>query len=290
MTWMCGGAGQRAVGVLGVGLLLGCAGIVGDAKIEAPIKTTTNTSAGQPSHKAPTPNTPTAEEHTSPPPADAQDATAAANDDTLICDRVIDDFSTVAPGAFPSGWETPDRGELQSVKQSGAFVVEQDGAQRVLHARYRRKSVMLGHGVDGWDLSRYPIVQWRWKAVKLPAGGNEIDSDTDDSAASVQAVWLIGFPFMVRQLKYTWSSTLAVGTRASNRLGHDQLVVLESGPQYLGQWRSASVNVLEHYREFFGETDAAAPTGISLQTDADATASMAEAYYADFRLCRHKDP
>jgi hypothetical protein len=227
----------------------GCAGILGDAKLEAPSKAP-NTAAG------------------------------------LICDVVIDDFQQVAVGAFPEGWETFDKSELPEVRASGAFQVQADGAQHVLRARAVGEAVGLGHGIHGWDMQRYPYLTWRWKAVTLPKGADETKSELDDTAASVQGVWLIGFPFMVRTLRYTWSSTLPTSTRASNRLGHDQLVVLESGAEHRNQWRQATVNVLEHYQQWFGMTDATPPTGISIQTDADSTQSSAEAYYADFRLCR----
>jgi hypothetical protein len=226
-----------------------CAGILGDAKLETPT-TSPHVAAG------------------------------------LICDVVVDDFNRVTPGAFPQGWETFDKGELPAVQASGTFTVESSAGEHVLHARYKSKAVALGHGIADWDMRRYPYLTWRWKAVSLPKGGNETQSDLDDTAASVQAVWLIGFPFMVRTLRYTWSSTLPAGTRASNRLGHDQLLALEGGPQHGGQWRQATVNVLEHYQQWFGMSDTAPPTGISIQTDADATQSSAEAYYADFRLCR----
>jgi Protein of unknown function (DUF3047) len=227
----------------------GCAGILGDAKLEAPSKAP-NTAAG------------------------------------LICDVVIDDFQQVAVGAFPEGWETFDKSELPEVRASGAFQVQADGAQHVLRARAVGEAVGLGHGIHGWDMQRYPYLTWRWKAVTLPKGADETKSELDDTAASVQGVWLIGFPFMVRTLRYTWSSTLPTSTRASNRLGHDQLVVLESGTEHRNQWRQATVNVLEHYQQWFGMTDAAPPTGISIQTDADSTQTSAEALYADFRLCR----
>jgi hypothetical protein len=82
---------------------------------------------------------------------------------------------------------------------------------------------------------------------------------------------------------------LPVGTRSSKRLGYDQMLVVESGQDRVGSWQTVRVDVRAHYRAFFGRDDSASPTGIAVMTDADATASHAEAYYADFRLCRVGD-
>jgi hypothetical protein len=287
-----------------------CAGIIGDPKLEAPLPTPTasrsrsqtlTTAASAGPQGASTPDAPgettvpaaaSNPDRDAPPVAPAvpdpeHDAPPAARaEDAWLCDRVLDDFSADAAGAFPSSWETPNKDDLARVKQSGTFQVEQDAGKHVLHARFRGEAVSLGRGVRDWDLTRYPVLQWRWKAVALPRQASELDSARDDTAASVQAVWLVGFPFMVRLLKYTWSSTLATGTHASNRLGHDQLVVLESGSRHLGTWQTERVNIREHYQQLFDLKDTTPPTGISIQTDADATASQADAYYADFRLCR----
>jgi hypothetical protein len=148
--------------------------------------------------------------------------------------------------------------------------------------------ITLGRGIEKWDLLRYPFLSWEWKVTKFPEAANETRSSADDTAASISMVWLIGLPFVVRQIRYTYSTTLPVGTRASNRLGHDQLLVLASSTASgASSWRRTRVNVLHHYRQFFGREDAAAPTGIAVTTDADDTGSRAEAYYANFRLCRY---
>ena len=155
-----------------------------------------------------------------------------------------------------------------------------------LHARSGSDEVSIGLGVEGWDLERHPIVEWEWKAVTLPLGGDESRSGRQDAAASVTAVWMIGLPFVVRRLGYSYSSELPVGSRVSSRFGYDRLLVIDSGERHLGQWRRVRVNLLEHYRTLFDREDADAPTGIALTTDADDTGSQGEAYYANLRLCR----
>jgi hypothetical protein len=202
----------------------------------------------------------------------------------LVCDRVIDDFSASSVGAFPKGWRTKKEGELSQAKKSGTYTVAQDGKRRVLHARFREEAITIGRSVAGWDLDEYPVLQWEWKAVKLPVGGNEGSLSNNDCGAAVYALWDIGFPFYVDSLKYSWSSSLPVGKHIEKRLGHDHVLVTESGSQRLGRWQTVRVNVKSDHERYFGEKRK--PNGIAILTDADGTGSSAEAYYANFKLCR----
>ena len=163
-------------------------------------------------------------------------------------------------------------------------MVERQPERSVLHATYQDQPITIALPLEDWDLDAYPILQWSWRAVRLPKGADERNSGTNDSTASVYAVWEVGLPFMVRGIRYAWSTTLSVGTTISRRLGYDKVVVLESGPST--EWRTARVNVKQHYAKLFERDDKAPPSGIAILTDADSTGSESEAYYADFRLCR----
>lgn len=209
-----------------------------------------------------------------------------AAEDDVICDRVLDDFSAGPEGSFPVGWETHPSSALDRTKKEGSYRVVRHEGRRVLHARSGGDEVSIGLGVEGWDLERHPIVEWEWKAVRLPSGADESQGGRQDTAAAVTAVWMIGLPFVVRRLGYSYSSALPVGSRVSSRFGYDRLLVVDSGAEHVGQWRRVRVDLREHYRRFFDRTDAEAPTGIALTTDADDTGSRAEAYYANLRLCR----
>lgn len=206
----------------------------------------------------------------------------------LVCDYMLENFSASKVGQFPVGWRTRDADQMPLVQQKQIYVVAKEGKRKVLHARYRDTAITIGKSVKGWNLDDYPVLQWQWKAVKLPTGGNEDRHGKNDCAASIYSFWDIGFPFQVDSVKYTWSSTLKVGTQLRKRLGHDYVRVLESGTRALSQWRTMRVNLKEDHRRLFGKQQTRHPSGIALLTDADATNSEAEAYYADFRLCRYR--
>lgn len=213
-------------------------------------------------------------------------APASAAPDNVVCDRILENFASSKVGAFPAGWRTKEASEMSAAKRSKSYVVEQDGPRKILHAVYRDRTFTIGKAVKGWDLAEYPILRFEWKAVHLPKGGNEDSMSKNDCAASVYAFWDVGFPYYVDSIKYTWSSSLPVGTRIKKRLGHDVVVVRESGATNLSQWRTVQVNVKADYERLFGKDQAPGPSGVAVLTDADATESAAEAYYADFRLCR----
>jgi hypothetical protein len=200
------------------------------------------------------------------------------------CDRVVDDFSGSEVGKFPSGWEARDDDTKDLARE--VYVVEKDGERNVLHGTYKERTVTIGRQVENWSFEEYPILEFEWKAVTLPTGAVETEDDKNDSGAAVYAIWKLAPPMFVRGIKYAWSSTLPVGTRASKRLNHDQLVVMETGTKHVGTWQTVRVNVLRHYRELFDKKDAEPPDGIALMTDADSTNSRAEAYFANFKLCR----
>src|SRR5262245_54543368 len=140
---------------------------------------------------------------------------AAAAPANLVCDRVLENFSSSKVGAFPNGWRTKEASEMEAAGQNGRFLVEQDGARKVLHETDHEQDIIIVKTIYGWDFKQYPMLQFQWKAAKLPTGGNEDSMSQNDCGAAVYGFWDIGFPFSVNSIKYSWSSTLKVGTEIS---------------------------------------------------------------------------
>jgi len=205
----------------------------------------------------------------------------------LVCDRKVEDFSDNQPGVFPSDWKVRDSGQ-EELGAETYEVVEVEGG-RALHGKWQKETVTVGLVIEDWDINRYPVLRYRWKATQLPAGGDETRDDLNDTGAAVYAIWKVGFPMYVRGIKYAWSTTLAEGTRTSKRMKHDQMLVMDSGEAHLGQWRTVEVDVQMHALTFFEEKGGVGnPNGIAVMTDADSTGSSAEAYFTDFELCHYE--
>src|SRR5262245_54519776 len=89
---------------------------------------------------------------------------------------VVEDWSGHAEGTrgVPPGWQTQSWG---SPKYD--FSVVTDGSSRVLRLRSAEDSSTMNKEVK-IDVKQYPILQWRWKVVELPKGGDARRKDTDD--------------------------------------------------------------------------------------------------------------
>jgi hypothetical protein len=129
------------------------------------------------------------------------------------------------------------------------------------------------------NLDETPILEWSWKVVTLPTGGNACQKSTDDQAAQVYVGWL-RVPESVRSriIGYVWDSTAAADTICrSQKTPTVTYIVLRSGSDGLGNWITERRNVAEDFRKIYGEAPDK-PSGLSLGIDSDDTRSGAESF------------
>jgi hypothetical protein len=190
----------------------------------------------------------------------------------------VENFSKGKVGAFPPDW-TPRKDAAREVYS----VQEMDGL-RFLRALARGLGVQAAKQYE-WDPKAYPVLAWSWRPLEFPAGSDERQSKTNDSAVSVYAI----FPhtaWSVKTLKYIWSAIVPVGTRLSSSAGLTQALVIRNGTDRKGGWTEERVNIFEDYKKFFGEAETPKASGIAVLTDSDDTKSTAQGDYANFRLCK----
>ena len=190
----------------------------------------------------------------------------------------VENFSKGKVGEFPSDWKPrKDAGrEVYSVQ-------EMDGL-RFLRAVAKGLGIQTAKQYE-WDPKAYPMLAWSWRPIEFPAGSDERQSKTNDSAVSVYAVFP-HTPWSVKTLKYLWSAVVPVGTRLSSSAGLTQVLVIRNGTDRKGGWTEERVNILEDYKKFFDEAEAPKASGIAVLTDSDDTKSTAQGDYANFRLCK----
>ena len=155
-----------------------------------------------------------------------------------------------------------------------------DNGQPVLHLRSKGEtSAIIRDLKASVDLKETPIIEWSWKVMTLPTGGNACHKSTDDEAAQVYVAW-VRTPETVRSriIGYVWDSTAPAGTICkSEKTSTVTYVVLRSGADELGKWIPERRNVVEDFRKIYGE----APdnfTALSLGIDSDDTRSSAESF------------
>jgi hypothetical protein len=189
----------------------------------------------------------------------------------------LDDFSKGSAGEFPPGWKPR--------KDSGRAVysIWEEGGRRFLRGVARRIGIQAGREV-AWDLETHPVLAWSWRPVEFPKNSDERRSGTNDSAASVYAVFGTSAASL-KSVKYTWSRVVPAGTHLTSSGGNTQVRILRSGAAANG-WVEERVNVRDDYRKYFGVKRVPKPSGIAVLTDSDDTASLAQGDYAGFRVCR----
>jgi len=190
---------------------------------------------------------------------------------------VVEDWRQPKLGArgIPAGWQGQSWG---SPKYEFA-VVDNDG-HRVLHLRSQGEGSTISKDIKGKvDLKQTPILEWSWKVVVLPKGGDSRRKATDDQAAQVYVAWP-RFPEAVRSriIGYVWDTTAPVGLVApSEKTGTVTYIIVRSGTADLGRWVTERRNVVEDFRRIYGEAPEA-PGAVSIAIDSNDTTSSAESF------------
>jgi DUF3047 family protein len=193
--------------------------------------------------------------------------------------HVVEDWASQPVGktGIPDGWKGQQWG---SPKYDLRIVA--DGNAKVLHLKSDNEGSTIAKEVKV-DLRQFPILQWRWKAVTLPKGGDSRKKETDDQGAQIY-VSFVRFPAAVRSrtIGYVWDTTVPVGTFAkSEKTGTVTYVIMRSGPADLGKWITETRNVVEDYKKIYGE-DPADPVGaVSVAIDSNDTKSSAESFMGE---------
>jgi hypothetical protein len=207
---------------------------------------------------------------------------------TAAAPLLIEDFDGYEAGVPPYHWKLPHKKSrtLQDLprvldRDVDYFeIVEQGGSKRVrAYTKDESTQIMRLNG-DGyqWDLRTHPRLSWQWQARQLPAGAREDKSKYNDAGAALYVTfdskdWL-GRP---RSIKYTYSSTLPVGTTA--RYGALRVIVAASGADGYGDWVRVERDVLADYQRLFDREPPDLPAAIMLWGDSDDTDGVSDVLF-----------
>jgi len=199
--------------------------------------------------------------------------------DTLV----LADFEDDEVGELPRHWTWRDGDD----DKNKPYRVREERGNKYLEATDEGESVILGRE-QPWDLDEYPYISFRVRVNEIPPGGDERDDDKVDSAAGVYVTLNKKFFGKIPEsVKYVWSSTLPVGTAVQREgIGRPWQVVIGTGSQGLGEWRTYVFDLRKAYRETFGGSPPAKAFGVGVLSDANSVGGRAYADYDDFRLLR----
>lgn len=162
---------------------------------------------------------------------------------------VLDDYSAKEADGFPTGWKA----QRQETKARKQYTVQSEQGMTFLSAVNADQRV---YKRIAWDPKAMPIVTWRWRVTKAPAGADPIAAvfislDTD----------LMVIPVAT---KYVWSQTKDVGTMAEGGLFDAAEIVLQKGSKGFGEWVEQRVNAYEDFKRIHRHEPAAQAWGVSL--------------------------
>ena len=197
---------------------------------------------------------------------------------------VIEDWKAYKVGAIglPGQWTAQNWGtpNYQNIK-----IVDDDG-RRALHMKSVNDSITLNRDIKGKvRLKDTPILEWEWKSIVLPKGGNSCKKATDDQAGQIFVVWP-RFPEQVRSrvIGYVWDTTQPVGTICkSEKTGTVTYVVVRSGSGDLNKWVAETRNVVEDFKKIYGEAPED-PAILSVSIDSNDTGTTSEAMIGAIRF------
>ena len=142
---------------------------------------------------------------------------------------VVEDWRSYPHGTrgIPRDWKEQTWG-----KPAYDLEIVSDDGQPALHLRSKGEtSAIIRDLKASVDLKETPIIEWSWKVMTLPTGGNACHKSTDDEAAQVYVAW-VRTPETVRSriIGYVWDSTAPAGTICkSEKTSTVTYVVLRSG-------------------------------------------------------------
>jgi len=203
---------------------------------------------------------------------------------------ILDDFESYSIGGVPDLWDTnrgktliPITPELMRDVES-FYILEEDGNQFVRAATLDQAFRMILTNGDqmNWHLPTHPRIAWDWRAIELPEGANEKTDSKNDTGGAVYVIFSKDFLGRPRGIKYTYSSTLPVGTRAS--YGPLKILVLASGIDGIGEWQHVERDLYADYQMLHGKTPPDKPLAIFLWSDSDTMNSRATVDYDNITL------
>ena len=197
--------------------------------------------------------------------------------------------------------------EVKSDNLTTYNLVDDESGQKVIKAESNNAAGGLIYKTR-IDPQEYPIIEWRWKVDNILKKGDLRKKDGDDYPARIYITFdydksnlsfgdrmkysalktFTDYKVPLRALNYIWSNRAEKGTIVPNPFTDwVYMIAVQSGGKRTGNWIVETQNILEDYKEAFGE-DPPAITGVAIMTDSDNTGGTATAYYGDIIFKKNK--
>jgi hypothetical protein len=214
-------------------------------------------------------------------------------------------FPGVTGGKPAAPWRVV--GLPNSAKPLTRFDITTIDGNAVLRVRSDHSYANLVHDLPDVVLAPGTQLRWRWRLDQPLPDADLRRREADDTALKLcllfnmpvdnlsfmdrnvlrMARTLSGERLPAATLCYVWDNTLPVGTLINNAYSSRlRMLVVDSGPQHLGQWVSHDRDVVADFRRAFGhESPGVAPLeAVAVGADSDNTGGKSLGYVADVTL------
>ena len=211
---------------------------------------------------------------------------------------MVGHFSSVAPGeTLPQGWEPM---EFKKITNHTTYDLVRENGMMVIKAHSKGASSGLMRRIS-IDPMQHPVISWRWKTQNMLKNGDVTLKSGDDYPARIYITFAydgsrLGFFEKTKYnaakliygeyppmgaINYIWDGKTPQGTSIPNAYTQKvMMVVVESGSSKLNTWVEERRNILEDYRNLFGQ-DPPLISGVAIMTDTDNTGEEATTFYGD---------
>lgn len=205
--------------------------------------------------------------------------------------KLIEDFESDTPGEPPSRWRGTKSRELvplsRQINDKQSVYVQREGDNQFARIYTNSSAFRVAFALEknelSWNLDKRPVLQWKWRAKELPDGGNEKYNSSNDTGGAVYVTFDTDWLGRPKSIKYTYSSTLPVGTTVD--YGVLKVLVVASGEeQGVDEWIRHERNVVEDYKELFGDTPDKTPLGVMIWGDSDTLEETSKVDFDDLLL------
>lgn len=204
---------------------------------------------------------------------------------TASTEPVTDTLSVALPvpaenGEF-DGWS------VQNWKGISEINIVDTDVGKALHLKSKASSTAIYRDME-FDVSEYRYINWKWKVVSLPKGGDVRKKNADDQAGQLYVIFP-KWPTSInsRLLGYIWDTTAPAGlSLTSTKLSTTKYIVVKSGSKGTGVWHQERRNVYEDFQALFGDEKLKAGR-VSIMIDSDDTESDAELFITEIYFSRN---
>ena len=204
---------------------------------------------------------------------------------------LLEDFQSYKAGGLPTRWEFVGSSRVVEpvseslMRDDQYFVVRSEGGRKFLRSFTRGRAhrlILTNKKSYQWDLNEHPFLEWDWRAMELPKGAREDREEMNDTGGALYVIFSKDWLGRPRSIKYSYSSTLSVGSVAP--YGRLMVLVVASSKDGMGEWMTVKRNVVADYKSLFGGEPPAEPLSIMVWNDSNTTGTTATVDFDNIRL------